>query len=161
MTEPNKADIRQLARNILTTGKLMQDRVFRVRSRQLEKIGRNRDFSDLTANQLHAILMIHIRGKVSVNELSSLLSVSPPSASVMVDRLVEKGILLREPCRQDRRKVEIRISAKLIDTIQAVEDAILDSFVDLVSEIGIETAEKWCQVLEHVKPILQREADTY
>jgi DNA-binding MarR family transcriptional regulator len=154
-------EVKKLARNIFSTGKLIQDRVFRVQTTQLEKIGKRDKFGDLTVAQLHAILMIHMRNQVSINELSNLLSVSPPSASVMVDRLVEKGILLRKPCKQDRRKVEIRISENAIDTIESVEEAILQSFVQIVEEIGSKTAKQWCDVLEKVKPVLQKDADTF
>jgi len=153
-------EVKQLARNIFTTGKLIQNQVFRVQAMQLERIGKRKEFENLTGAQLQAILLVHMREQVSINELSSLLSVSPPSASVMVDRLVEKGILLREPCKQDRRKVEIRISETAIDTIKSVEEAILQSFVQMVETIGGKTAKQWCDVLEKVKPILQDAADS-
>ncbi|MBW1897993.1 MAG: MarR family transcriptional regulator [Deltaproteobacteria bacterium] len=154
-------EFQKLARNIFESGQLIQDRIFRVRAAQLETIGERQDFESLTVAQLHAILMIHMRSQVSVNELSNLLGVSPPSASVMVDRLVEKGILRRRHSKKDRRKVEIRISSKAVEHIQGVEEAILESFAEIVEKIGPETAQKWCDVLEKVKPVLEQDASNF
>jgi len=154
-------EFQKLARNIFETGKLIQDRIFRVRATQLETIGERHDFESLTVAQLHAILMIHMRSQVSVNELSTLLGVSPPSASVMVDRLVEKGILRRRHSEKDRRKVEIRISSKAVEHIKGVEEAIQKSFAEIIEKIGPETAQKWYDVLEKVKPVLEQDASNF
>jgi len=92
--------------------------------------------------------------QITMTELSSQLCVSPPSASVMVDRLVEKGILIREHSIEDRRKVMVRVSPEAMEDIKGVEKTILRSFVDLVEKIGPETTRKWCEVLERVKSVL-------
>ena len=94
----------------------------------------------------------------SMNELSDTLGVSPPSTTVMVDKLVEKGILTRSHSEKDRRKVFVEISPQAVGVMVDVENAILESFVELVEKIGPETAEKWSEVLEAVRPILEEES---
>lgn len=150
-------DVEKLARNIFTTGKLIRERVFKVQSRQLEAMGKGDALADLTATQLHTMIMVNMRGRLSMHELSDLLGVSPPSTSVMVDKLVEKGILSRHHGDEDRRKVFVQISPQAIHDMKSVEDAILQSFVDLVEKIGPETAQKWSEVLEKVTPVLEDE----
>ena len=73
----------------------------------------------------------------------------------MVDRLVERGLLTRTPCEKDRRKVEIRVAPEAIEDIAQVEEIILGSFVELVEAVGRETAQKWCEVLEKIKTVLE------
>ena len=68
------------------------------------------------------------------------MGVSPPSSSAMVNRLVEKGILMREHSRIDRRKVMVQIAPSVKTDIQTIEEAILLRFVDLVEKLGHETA---------------------
>ena len=75
--------------------------------------------------------------------------------------LVEKGILRRRHSEKDRRKVEIRISSKAVEHIQGVEEAILKSFTEIIKKIGPETAQKWCDVLEKVKPVLEQDASNF
>ncbi len=151
-------EIEKLARNIFTTGKLIRNRVFKVQSKQLAAMGKKDALSDLTAAQLHTMIMVNMRGQLSMNELSDLLGVSPPSTSVMVEKLVEKGILARSHSVEDRRKVNIQISPQAINDMKSVEDAILQSFVELVEKIGPETAKKWSEVLEKVRPVLEKES---
>jgi DNA-binding MarR family transcriptional regulator len=150
--------IEKLAQNIFTTGKLIRNRVFKVQSRQLAAMGKKEAISDLTAAQLQTMIMVHMRGRLPMNELSDMLGVSPPSTTVMVDKLVEKGILARRHGDRDRRKVFVEISPQAVNVMVGVENAILQSFVELVEKIGPETARKWGEVLEEVRPILEEEA---
>lgn len=145
------------ARYIFTTGKLIHDRVFLIKSACLAEDDKKKVFHDLSMAQLRVLKIVSMKEHVSVTELAALLGVSPPSASVMVDRLVEKKLLIREPSRQDRRRVEISVPPDIRKEFEKIEEAIFRSFVDLVEKIGPETAEKWCEVLEQVKTVLEEE----
>lgn len=148
---------RRLARYIMNTGRVIQDRVVRLHTRQINKSRQKRVFRELTMAQLHTIMSIYKHGEISMTELSALTMVSPPSASAMVDRLVEKGILVREHSAQDRRKVLVKISPTAVKGIEQIEAAMLQSFAELVDKIGYETANKWCEVLDKVQEAIGRE----
>jgi DNA-binding MarR family transcriptional regulator len=152
---PQKNSVER-ARFIYSTGKLIRDRIFRVASGHGSAGIRNGGFADMSLAQIHAINVTRERGQVSITELSEILSISPPSASVMVNRLVEKGYLTREPCRKDRRKVVVKVSPKAVNSIDEVEKDILHSFIDLVEQIGPEIADKWCEVLQKVKDVQEK-----
>ncbi len=153
---PKKEALEQ-ARFIFSTGKLIRDRIIRIQASHMEANGRNAHEEELSLSQLHAVHIIHDCGPVTVSDLAAALGVSPPSASTMVDRLVDKGLLLREPSREDRRKVLVSISPKEMKKIASMEETILRSFVDLVERIGPKTARMWCQVLKRVREV-QEEA---
>ena len=142
------------ARYIFTTGKMIRDHIFRVQSSHLAACGKCEALGELSIPQYHTIMVVRTQGQITMTELSDRLGVSPPSASAMVDRLVGKGILIREHSLEDRRKVVVRISPEAQKDIEGVEDTILRSFVELVEKIGPETARKWCEVLERVKSVL-------
>ena len=116
----------------------------------------DRRFGELSAQQMNMIMMVRVREAASVTELAALLGVSPPSVSTMVDRLVERGFLTRTPCDQDRRKVVIRVSPEAIEEIVQVEEMILSSFVELVEAVGPDTTQKWCEVLQQIKQVLEK-----
>lgn len=143
------------ARFIFTTGRMIHDRIVRISTGACLSISKDR-FGDLSAPQMNMIMMIRFREAVSVSELAELLSVSPPSVSTMADRLVERGLLTRTPCDQDRRKVVIRVSPEAIEDIARMETMILGSFVELVDAVGPETSRKWCEVLEQIKRVLDK-----
>jgi DNA-binding MarR family transcriptional regulator len=136
---------------IFTTGKLIQDRIFSIHASHIAAEGKNARDEELSVSQLHAVKVAHEQGPLTVSELATALGVSPPSASTMVDRLVEKGLLSREPSRKDRRKVLVSVSPEALKRIETIEETILHSFVDLVEKIGPKTAQMWCQVLKKVR----------
>jgi DNA-binding MarR family transcriptional regulator len=154
---PNENVIDQ-ARFILTTGKMIRDRVFRNITGHMGMNGNSEGcgFGELSLPQIHAVNVTRERGEVTVTELADMLGVSPPSASAMVDRLVEKGVFNREQSREDRRKVVVSVSSKAMEQYEVIEKNILQSFINLVEGIGPDTARKWCEVLERVKEVQEQ-----
>lgn len=145
------------ARYIFTSVKMIRDRIFRTQTARLEGGNSHSAFRELSVGQLHVIMVIRLREEVSMSELAELLGVAPPSASAMVDRLVEKGLLNRRHGLQDRRKVMVRVSPEMSKDIEIAETAVLQTMVDLVEKIGPETTRQWCEVLSRVERVLQRE----
>ncbi len=148
----NEVAIKQ-ARYIFTNGKLIHDRIMQIQGRYLASCDDGL-ISDLSISQLHVVRIVWKNGELSMRELADHMAVSPPSASAMVDRLVEKKILCREHSTADRRKVVVRVSPQAVEKAQALEASIINLFVDLVQKIGPETAQKWCEVLKNVKEAL-------
>ena len=65
----------------------------------------------------HYQAMLILRGwpqdqPVSINDLAQQLLIKHNSAVGLVDRLVEEGLVVREPSTIDRRKVELRMSSR-------------------------------------------------
>lgn len=147
----NSAD--DQARYIFTTSKLIHDRILKNQSRFLAAC-EAAPIIDLSIPQLHVVRIVRACGELTMSELADQMGVSPPSASAMVDRLVEKNILCREHSTKDRRKVVVRVSPQAVEKAQAIEASIINLFVELVQKIGPESAQKWCEVLENVKAAL-------
>jgi len=152
----NKDATIEAAQYICNTGRILHDRIVKIQSAYFT-CNKNGQLNDLSITQLNAIKILWDCGEMTMSALADQLSVSPPSASVLVDRLVEKGILCREHSTEDRRKVVVRVSPEAEKIVEEIIDNILQFFVDLVEKIGIETAQKWCDVLTHVTSVLSEE----
>lgn len=152
-----KNESRRMALYIMTNGKVIQDKIIRRHTMEMARGPYKNLYKNITMAQLHTIISIYNKGEVSITELSTLTSVSTPSASVMVDRLVDKGILVREHSSSDRRKVMVKISPKAVEGIKQIEEGILQSIVGLVEDIGHETAQKWCEAIEAIKGVLENQ----
>ena len=144
------------ARYIFSTGKLIHDRILKVQSQHLSACEAGMA-SDLSMSQLHMIRIVWENGSVAMTELAHQMGVSPPSASVMVERLVTKGILCREPCKSDRRRVLVRIAPQAVERAQAIEASLIQFFVQLVEKIGPQTSQMWCDVLARIKVALSQD----
>lgn len=107
--------------------------------------------------QVQMLMTLHGCGKSTISNLAERLNVSPPSASCMVDRLEDKGLLYRERSTEDRRKVVVRLSKMAAVQAKQMEEAVLAAFLDLVEKVGPETAQKWCEVLERVEQVLSEQ----
>ena len=151
-------NIIEQARFIMTTGKIIRDRVFRNISGHvgINGNGEGCGFGELSLPQIHAVNVTREGGKVTITELADMLGVSPPSASAMVDRLVEKGVFKREQSLEDRRKVVVSVSTKALEQFEVIEKNLLQSLIALVEGIGPETTRKWCEVLKRVREVQEQ-----
>lgn len=69
----------------------------------------------LSGQQYQALLVVRAMpasAQTTVSELARQLLIKHHSAVGLVDRLVDQGLLLRKASREDRRKVELRLTGK-------------------------------------------------
>lgn len=109
---------------------------------------------ELTFAQMSTMGAIHEVGQVSIKELAGLMGVSAPSASVMVDRLVELGAVTREHSRHDRREVCVNLSAEGLRVVEELLEAVHQSIVEIMEGIGPEMTAQWCEVYGRIHEIL-------
>jgi len=67
---------------------------------------------DLTTPQLKVVLLLYLNGAARMSELASALGVTLATATGIMDRLVDRGIVTRENSMADRRVVICRLSAR-------------------------------------------------
>lgn len=60
--------------------------------------------------QLHVLGVLREAGPTTVTGLAMRLGISPPSASSIVDRMVDSGLILRERSEEDRRTVSVALA---------------------------------------------------
>lgn len=65
---------------------------------------------ELSLPQLFLLITLHERGTLTVSALAELLGVTAPSASALIDRMEERGLLGRERDAVDRRVVHVAIT---------------------------------------------------
>ena len=135
------------------------------RSLHVRIMGRNAKFKvleselccGLTMPQVNMLSVIRTSDGISIKDLANALQVSPPSASAMVDRLVEMTIVTREQNPADRREVVIRVSPRAAELLGGIEEEVLAVLVDYIEKLGPEYAEKWCDVYSRLLEILVEE----
>ena len=84
------------------------------------------DGRDLTARQLTALLSVYLRDETqTVTSLATMLNVSRPGVTRILDRLVDADLVSRAEDKQDRRRVLIRRTregARYVQTLAEVAD---------------------------------------
>ncbi len=67
---------------------------------------------ELTFAQARALILLAAHGTLTVTRLAGMLNVGKPTASLLVQGLVERGLVLRSEDPSDRRQVALRLSEK-------------------------------------------------
>jgi len=67
---------------------------------------------ELTFAQARALFMLAARKELTVSQLAKLLGVGNPTASILVQQLVERGLVTRTEHTTDRRHTIVRLSPK-------------------------------------------------
>ncbi len=67
---------------------------------------------ELTFAQARALFMLAARKELTVSQLATLLGVGNPTASILVQQLVERGLVTRTEHTADRRHTILRLSPK-------------------------------------------------
>ena len=75
---------------------------------------------EVTLPQYRSLVVLASRGPQSVAALAEAVSVTPPTATRMCDRLLRKGLVSRRTDRRDRRQVRIALTSegrRLVDAV--------------------------------------------
>src|SRR5512143_2293170 len=67
---------------------------------------------ELTFAQTRALFMLAARKELTVSQLAKLLDVGKATASILVQQLVERGLVTRTEQETDRRHTLLRLSSK-------------------------------------------------
>jgi DNA-binding MarR family transcriptional regulator len=145
------------ARYIFSVGKMIREHMHNSLT-QLHINERNPEGCELSMAQMNLLLAVrNNHEELTLGNLAELLNVSAPSTSVMVERLVERKMLLRNRSSTDRRKVIIALSQNAALLLEKMEAQMLTAFINLVEELGPETAQKWGEVLQRVEQVLEQQ----
>jgi DNA-binding MarR family transcriptional regulator len=114
---------------------------------------RQRAVVDLTPSQISALATIERAGPVTLGELAALERVQPPSVTVVVTRLEEKGLVVRRQDPQDRRVVRVETTKdgrRLLARSRSRKDAELDRRLRLLSDEERATLASAAAILERL-----------
>ncbi|HSW58601.1 MAG TPA: MarR family transcriptional regulator [Dehalococcoidales bacterium] len=112
----NSANPEQLVNEILGTA----DRLFRL---LLPAVPDEILTMDITMAQMKIMLILFIHGPQRMTHLATELDVTLPTATSLVDKLVDKGYVSRENQTDDRRVVLCKLSEPGLKTIRGIWEA--------------------------------------
>lgn len=105
-------------------------------ARTIALLGRvlERAAGDLTLAQYRVLAMVSA-GDERASLLAGRLAITKPSVSAVVEGLVERGYLAREPVDGDRRAIRLRITTEGTKALDAAESAMAERLEPLVDAV--------------------------
>jgi DNA-binding MarR family transcriptional regulator len=108
---------------------------------------------DVTISQLKVIILLFISGPLRMGDIASELEVSLATATGVVDRLVERGMLIRDGDPEDRRVVLCRLSDEGEKLLSGIWKLSKDQFAKFW---GAMTTHQLVIITEALQILLQR-----
>lgn len=141
------------AREILETVEMLRDNILK---RCFCRDSAGGGHLEITFSQMRALHFIKSGDSMTIKQIAEDMDVSPASASAMVDRLVDMGMVVREQDTEDRRAVNVFLSEQGRETFRIHERVITGVISEILEEIGDEATRQWLFAYRKVREALQR-----
>ncbi len=110
---------------------------------------------ELTLAQYRLLLYLKDGPACTVNEIASALGIAQSSASELVSRMVNSGLLRREPKPQDRRATQILLSEKARAILQQSASAVEEAMEQLLRRLKQEERQTFVEAFETLASLLK------
>ncbi len=116
---------------------------------------------NMTNERMMVMFELHLQPEISLKKLAQSMMVAPSTMSVMINSLVEQGVVTRLPDAKDRRRVVLRLSEKGRRETEQTEEGLVKGFQKYLKGLTEtdrrELAESAEKLLAVVKRIMNRE----
>ena len=102
-------------------------------------------------SQLHLLGLLGETGPATVSRLAAHLGITPPSASAIVDRMVDAGLVVRERSEDDRRVVTVSLSAAGRATLDQATGSRHEMLVRVLAELTDEERAETLRVIDRLE----------
>uniref|UniRef100_A0A7C5VUS0 MarR family transcriptional regulator n=1 Tax=Thermomicrobium roseum TaxID=500 RepID=A0A7C5VUS0_THERO len=90
---------------------------------------------DLSMAQLKVLFALSCSGPLTVSEVAERLSITSPTASHLIDRLVHLGLVRRREDERDRRRTVVELSASGEDLLRQLRQGNEQYWRELLNEL--------------------------
>jgi len=140
---------------ILETHTLLQSRIVRALQQVSKPLGGKHALADVPCGQMQAIIALCRIEPCGLSDLAEALAVSRSSASLMVNRLVERGLVVRRPDPSDRRRITLQVASDVRASLDATRDGLQQWLGDAIRPLGVGFLDDWVAVMTRLRPALE------
>ncbi len=107
----------------------------------------------LTVQQFNILRILRGRGQepTTIKELTARMLDKMSNASRLVDKLVDKGLVIRNTCAEDRRRVDVIISKTGLDILREASEAVERNFDQHVQSLSEQEASLLSDLLDKLR----------
>ena len=109
----------------------------------------------LSMTQIFALDMIRQNPKLSLRELAKKVNLSPSTTSEVVEKMVQAGLVEREQSEKNRRRIELSLSNKGLDTLESTYSDWIDDF-SILDELGDDKLQAFYKTQQEMIDLLKK-----
>ncbi len=110
--------------------------------------------TNLTSTQYKVLALINHMQPCRMSDLSDAAMVSTSSLTIMLNRLVEEGLVERLGSKQDRRVIKVQLTEKGKRLLKKTHDGYLDVLEEVIAGLEDSQKETLLKLLEEVMVIM-------
>lgn len=109
----------------------------------------------LSMTQIFALDIIRQNPKLSLRELAKKVNLSPSTTSEVVEKMVQAGLVEREQSEKNRRRIELSLSNKGLDTLESTYSDWIDDF-SILDELGDDKLQAFYETQQEMIDLLKK-----
>ncbi len=109
----------------------------------------------VTQTQFLVLMAIHAYGRCTMGTLAGNMHVRMPTATGVVDRLVQAGLVRRSPHSEDRRQVFVQLTPKAQSFIQQFHEVVRRRWEDVLRSLNAEELASFHRIVTKLQKQLQ------
>jgi DNA-binding MarR family transcriptional regulator len=117
-------------------------------------------FKCLNTNHVHAALVLKNIAPCSLKKFAETMRMSTAAASALVDRMVTARVIRRQANPRNRREVLLTVSSEFEVHLAHVRSKLTRWFETLTTRMGMDTFEKWYDVMVSLNQVIQKEIES-
>ncbi|RJX32467.1 MAG: MarR family transcriptional regulator [Desulfarculus sp.] len=118
---------------------------------------RSRRTPDLTIPQFRALIFINRLPGGTLSELAENVGLTTPSMSKMIEGLVGKGLVRRESCAQDRRRVNLTLTASGRALLEQARGGSQQALAQRLSSLPVQERQSLVQAMRSLARVFSSE----
>lgn len=119
----------------------------------------NHENQDITPNQYRLLHILKHNGSYKMSDLGEHVHTSFGSLTVMIDRLVAKGLVERYFLPEDRRVVMVKITEEGLDALKEHQQNIFSLLESQIEKLNFDEKTRLQKILREMKEIIEANFD--
>ena len=152
--------MKEKIRDILDVWEKLDDIVYSKIQDAGKRLSIQDPLDELTNTQSQAVLKISRISPCTLSGAAKTLRITKSSASVLVERLVVKGVLERRQDPDNRRCVLITVAQQAQRFLETVEEELIDEIGKIADKMGPDNFGKWHEAVQAIGIAIERINET-
>ena len=156
----DRGHMKKKIRDILDVWEKLDDIVYSKIQEAGKRLSMQDPLGELTSTQSQAVLKISRISPCTLSDAAKILRITKSSASVLVERLVVKGVFERRQDPDNRRCVLITVAKQAQKFLETVEEELIDEIGKITDKMGPDNFSKWHEAVQAINIAIESINDT-
>lgn len=114
---------------------------------------------ELTMQEAFSLDIIHMLGNPTILEYANYMRISQPNATYKINQMIDKGFLIKEVTKEDKRSFRLRVTPKFLELYRDNDRYIKQTLENIEGLFSPEEVQLLIKMLATVKQFLKTQGE--